>query len=441
MRSLLLNGLLSSLVLLALAAPDCGLLAYYWVSLMAPQEIMYDFLRLPWGKIIVAAIFLGVIFSSEKKRIPVNSTTVLLFIFFLWTTFTLLFAVYPRYSVEYWGEFAKIVLLSYLTLTIVNSMERLHALAWIVVIALGFYTIKGGIFVLISAGNYQVFGPPTTPFVESNGMARACIMMFPLAFYLYLQSANRAVRIGALGAVGLTILSMIGTGSRGGFIAFAAQLAVFFYYSRHKLRFAAAGIAIVALTLVVLPKERLVGWTDRISTIEEYQEDASANQRFRAWEYARNMAAEHPLTGGGFGAFGGNVGLVANKPELALDAHSNYFQVLGEHGYIGLGLYLLLGLATLASTWQTQRLTRGQAALYVHRDLAIMLQIALVGYFVGGLTITHPYLEFYYMLMALSVCNLTIVERKLSPVPVGSNPLLPVDRRFAPPVKQTSGSP
>ena len=92
----------------------------------------------------------------------------------------------------------------------------------------------------------------------------------------------------------------------------------------------------VLFALVVFPviPEK---WHERMSTIGTYQEDRSAMGRVNAWHFAFNLASERPLTGGGFSAFTNDLFIrYAPDPFDVHDAHSIYFEVLGEHGFLAL---------------------------------------------------------------------------------------------------------
>jgi putative inorganic carbon (HCO3(-)) transporter len=89
-------------------------------------------------------------------------------------------------------------------------------------------------------------------------------------------------------------------------------------------------------------------WHERMGTIIDYETDSSAQGRITAWRMAFNLALHQPL-GGGFEAFRPMTYLMY-LPEAGArgtDAHSNWFEVLGEQGFIGLALYLTRRLARI----------------------------------------------------------------------------------------------
>jgi O-antigen ligase len=85
-------------------------------------------------------------------------------------------------------------------------------------------------------------------------------------------------------------------------------------------------------------------------------------------------------------------------------AHSIYFQVLGEHGFAGLALFLLFWLLTWQLSRRIIKLTKGDPQSKWAYWLAAMIQVSLVGYFVGGMFLNLAYWDMpYYLMIALVV--------------------------------------
>ena len=102
-----------------------------------------------------------------------------------------------------------------------------------------------------------------------------------------------------------------------------------------------ARVASVASS-VYLPPGVPQSWYERMSTIQTYQTDQSALGRINAWHTAFNVAKDR-VTGGGFEMWITPVfRQYAPDPFNVRDVHSIYFEVMGEHGFIGFGLFVLL---------------------------------------------------------------------------------------------------
>ena len=106
----------------------------------------------------------------------------------------------------------------------------------------------------------------------------------------------------------------------------------------------------------------------------------------------------------------------APDPSNVRDAHSIYFKVLGEHGWIGLGIFLtLLGLTWLKCS-SVIRLAKKQPDLTWARDLAAMVQVSLVGYLSAGTFLGLSYFDYVYHLIAIVVVLYTFVRPAQAPL-------------------------
>jgi putative inorganic carbon (HCO3(-)) transporter len=99
-------------------------------------------------------------------------------------------------------------------------------------------------------------------------------------------------------------------------------------------------------------------------------------------------------------------------------AHSIFFQVLGEHGYIGLILFVsIIGTAWLTAN-KIIRSVRNHPDLKWAGDFAAMAQVSLIGYIVGGAFLSLAYYDYFWYVVAALVITQRIVVRKLKPVVV-----------------------
>jgi probable O-glycosylation ligase (exosortase A-associated) len=148
-----------------------------------------------------------------------------------------------------------------------------------------------------------------------------------------------------------------------------------------------------------------------MGTIKTYEEDASALGRINAWWMAFHMAQAR-FFGGGFESFiAPSFAMYAPEPNRVHDAHSIYFEVLGEHGFVGLALLLSLLLLTWLKCSAMRRIVRRTKQNLWAADLAQMLQVSLIAYMVGGAFLGLAYFDYFYHLIALAVTAHAIVIR------------------------------
>lgn len=133
---------------------------------------------------------------------------------------------------EKWDKVLKVILGLLVTAALLTDRHRIHALVWLMVIALGYFGVKGGLFTLVTGGGYIVAGPPNSIIADRNQLAVALLVALPLMNYLRLHSAHRVVRIGLIIGMALMLFSIVGTQSRGALVGLAATAFVLWLRSR-----------------------------------------------------------------------------------------------------------------------------------------------------------------------------------------------------------------
>jgi probable O-glycosylation ligase (exosortase A-associated) len=166
-------------------------------------------------------------------------------------------------------------------------------------------------------------------------------------------------------------------------------------------------VAMIAL-LPMMPEE----WWSRMETIETYEEDASANQRINAWTVAIGVASEKFLGAGMeymYQDFFSRYGVYDTQPRAA---HSIYFQVLGNHGFVGLAIFLLVWFSTYSVANRLRLKARKIPNATWAADLGAMIQVGLIGYLTGGAFLSLAYFDLPYNMLIMAVLANKWVETK-----------------------------
>jgi probable O-glycosylation ligase (exosortase A-associated) len=279
-----------------------------------------------------------------------------------------------------------------------------------IALSLGFYGIKGGIFTIAKGGVHRVQGPTGTFIGKNNEMALALVMTVPLIAYLRTQEKRHWLKMGLTGAMFLTAVAAIGSQSRGALVGMLAMGLFLWMKSRNKFMTALIIVVSVGAIGAIMPSE----WYERMETTKTYQEDASALGRINAWHTAFNVAKSR-ITGGGIEMFRPSVfRQYAPEPGRVHDVHSVYFEVMGEHGFIGFGIFMTI----MAFTWMKGssiiRLTKRNPELKWAQDLAAMTQVSMIGYATCGLFLGLAYFDFYWHLVAIMVILNHLVEQHIA---------------------------
>ncbi|MFN7197829.1 MAG: putative O-glycosylation ligase, exosortase A system-associated [Hylemonella sp.] len=402
MSDLLILSVIGVATVWSLWRPWIGAVLFAWVSLMSPHVAFgWRAGEMPVATGIAACTLFGLLLTKERQNPMCGSPAWAILLFTLWICITLPFSLYFGESLPLWERSMKIFLMIFVTLILVDDKRKLHWLIWTLAFSIGFFTVKGGVFTLMTGGNYRVWGPGG--FIGGNNeMALAGVMTIPLLRYIHLQMTHKWARRAMAGALGLSVITVLGSYSRGAFLALSCMALMIWWKGRHK---AVVGVMIILLGvagLAFMPEQ----WFERMNTIETYDKDESALGRLNAWGMAFNLALDR-IVGGGFMIYHPDVyARYAEDPNRVLAAHSIYFQVLGEHGFIGLFLFLGVGLTTWATARRMVSSARGDPSRQWLADLGAMVQVSLVGYAVGGAFLSLAYFDLpYYLAVVVAVAS------------------------------------
>jgi probable O-glycosylation ligase (exosortase A-associated) len=383
-----------------LRKPVIGIYLWSWLSYMNPHRLTWGFAySVPFAQLTAIALFISILVNGEVKRIPGNATIVVWSIFLLWMCISTLFAFYLDSASTQLVKVLKIQLLTFLTMMLLTDQERIDKLIWVIVASIGFYSTKGGLFTIMTGGAHRVWGPAGSYIEENNSLALATLMIIPLMIYLYRLTERKLFKAVLALSILLSVASVLGSQSRGAFLAIAAVAGFFWLKSRAKLLSGLAIVVVAAIGISLMP----ASWHERMGSIQNYEEDASAMGRINAWTYSINVANHH-LTGGGFESWSaGTFAMYAPVPEDVHAAHSIFFGVLADHGWPGLILFLLILLLSWRSLSRVIRLSRDDSRLAHQNLLARMLQVSLVAWFSGGAFLSLAYFDLPWHVIAIAV--------------------------------------
>jgi putative inorganic carbon (hco3(-)) transporter len=410
-RSLFLTVLIIALLPSAFITPFIGVLVWSWISFMSPHRLVWGIGdSLPWA-VIVGGVGIAGWLVSERRRIPMDATTVLLALLAVLFTISTYYSLVPDLAWVKWEAILKEFVFFFITAALVTNRVRVHALMWIMVISISYYGIKGGVFTLLTGGNYRVWGPDMSEIADNNQLAAALVMVLPLMNYLGRQSKNEVLRFGSRISMGFCLLSILASYSRGAFVALAAMVLWLWRHTRHKLISAVVIGGTLAGAVTFMPSD----WVARISSIQNYEQDASAEGRLQIWATAIKIAVARPLVGGGFYAPYTQSVVDQYSPGVQARAvHSIWLEVLGENGFPAFFVWTALMLVGLANCRFIIRRTKDIPELRWANDLGHMSIVAILGYAVGGSFLSLPYWDFYYTLLVLIACVRRITVQELA---------------------------
>jgi probable O-glycosylation ligase (exosortase A-associated) len=382
--------------------PWVGVLVWSWLGYMNPHRltwsVAYD---IPFSLMVAIATLIGFVFTSERQRLVWSREVVAFLALWLWFGITTVFAVYPDAAMEKFLEFSKIMVMVGLVVPLFQDRRKLRLLFVVIAASLGFYGVKGGLFVLQTGGQWTVLGPPGSFFEANTELALVLNMALPLILYLAREETHLWRRRFLWAAFVLTLLAVPFTYSRGGVLGLAVVLTILFLRARRRL----VWVPVIAAGLLAFALFTPAQWVSRVQTIEDYEADESAQLRFMSWRVAMMIAADRPVVGGGFRVFLNRATYDMYLPEypraFGHDAHSIYFNLLGEHGWVGLGLFVLLVGSSLLTLSRIRRLAKANPEVAWAGNYAHMIQASLAAFLVTGVFISAAYFDLAYQLLVM----------------------------------------
>lgn len=414
MRDLLVFGFVLFAVPLAFMSPFAGYLLWGWAGLIAIKFYLYGFMTgVGFVQLFAIVTLLALALKREPalQRFKPNRTIVLLALFLVHGLLVALLA-YPglERNWELFGNVAKTALFCLLMPMLASNRFRVHALVVMVALAVSFHGALDGLKFIASGGGHNA--QAIQSFGDNNHLALVLLMVLPFLYYLYRHSASQLARYGFLAALPLTVLAIVATHSRGALLGLFAIGVWIVLKSRKRL----LGMVLVGLCALMVVQLAPQQWSSRMETIQTADEDASFMGRVAAWKVSSAIAVAHPVFGGGFRALQshrvwddhkGSQGLlgfvdtpVLNRSGVA--AHSIWFEVLGDQGFVGLFLFVALlvnGFLTRRAVWKLVR-QNGPRQQWAG-DLADMLGAALLAYVVSGSLLSAAYFQLPYVCLML----------------------------------------
>lgn len=400
MRDMLLVTIMLVVLPFALRFTWVAVLLWTWISIMNPHKLAYGFANsAPFAAVAAGAALISLVFNRDRFKLPANPAVVVLVLFTLWMCITTVFAINSGLSWVQLNKVLKIQLMTLVAMVALRERKHIELFIWITVLSIGFYGFKGGIFTITTGGTSRVWGPPGGFIEGNNEIALALVMVIPLMNFLRVVASRPWIRYGLMAVMVLSAVAAIGTQSRGAFLALSAMGLVLWFRSSRKWATGATLVIVATMVVVLMPN----AWEQRMGTIQSYQEDGSAMGRINAWQTTINLANSRP-TGGGFEIYTPEIfATYAPNPADLKVAHSIYFSVLGEHGYVGLFLFLLVWLLAFRMVGQIRKSAQLRPDTQWAYHLAGMCQVSLVGYAVGGAFLSLAYFDLPYNILVMLV--------------------------------------
>lgn len=409
MRGLIVAFLIFVWMPIALFKPHIGVLVWSWVSHMVPQSYTYNFARaFPFLVTVSAVTILGMFLGRDKNKVPPHPIIAAMFIYWFWIVVTTMLGMEPSNSQTKLIHMSKVMLFAIISAVIMQSPNRLKSYIWVMYASLAFIGVKGGLFTILTGGNSRVQGAGGM-MGDNNQLAMAMSMLLPLAIFMAMHPPHKYLKWPLRGAAVLIPISVIGTHSRGGFVALAGVVGMLILKTKRKLVTLLMIAMVGSAGIMFMPDS----WKNRIESTESATEDGSFLGRVSMWKFSTNVVEDEPIFGAGFDVF--YLREAADKwmpPGFKPRApHSIYFEVLAEHGYTGLLFFLTMIFAGWYTGGTQAKLYRQYQETKWIGDLCWACQLSIVAYCIGGLTVNIATFDVFYHILALIIMGSVVGEQ------------------------------
>jgi O-antigen ligase len=385
-------------------------MAFTFVLLLAPQSFVPALAPMRPGLLMAAIAITTYLFDRLVSRRPIlrispeiAASAALL----AWAVVTLPMSYWPGGSLAFILEvYSKTLAIFCLLVQVVVTPRRLRTVAWGLALmamplaAFGIREYLAGRF--ISSGAVRRIQSYDAPLTQNpNDLALMLNLILPLTLALILIQRAPLPRLALIVGALLSVVAIILTFSRAGFITLAVTGA---FYLARTLRRPGRGWALAVLVLALLGTPFLPqGYLDRLSTITNIHSDptGSAQERWGDTQAALEFVSENPVVGAGIGMNA----LALNELRGALwkKIHNAYLEYAVDLGLPGLALFLIILVGCIRATVLVMRRT---AARPEGRDLFLLaegIQAGLAAFAVAALFHPVAYHFYFYYLAGLAL--------------------------------------
>jgi len=437
MLDLALFGFVMAFFAIGLRRPFLWVLAYCYIDILSPQKIGWSITSaLPISLIAFCAAFAGWLLTDSKKDVRFTLRQLLLLLLLLYCFLTTQTADFPIEAQVKWDWVWKALVFAIFLPFTLSTRLRIEGVALIMVLTAGAIIISAGIKTALGGGGYgslYFFVNDNSGMYESSTLATVAIAIIPLIVWFTHHGTifppDWRVKVFAGALIFACLLVPVGTEARTGLLCIGVLAVLALRYVKRRVTFIAAGAALGLMALPFLPQS----YYERMATIGTHDQNQSASTRVAVWRWTFDYAKENPF-GGGFDAYRGNSFaykmpvLVEQGNTTAIEYkevvdkarayHSSIFEMLGEQGWPGLGLWLWLHALGL---WHMERIRRRwrertDESEQWQAPLAGALQVAQVIYLVGSLFQGIAYQPFVLMLIGLQIGLWSYCKRRDSQV-------------------------
>lgn len=374
----------------------------------------------PLGLVLTVS-WLGAVLL-DWRRIPVFTRdrpdlAALVVLFFSWAVLSAVWAKDVAEAQESAVRLALVIVFLLVVYSAIRTAADLRLIAWAFLVGTALTTVYG-----FAAGRY-VEGRFTGGMSDANFLASALVASFAIAGFLLAVEKRTSLRLLLFGSLGLFVVALVLTQSRGGLVALAVTLvAACFLAGPFRTRALVTALVVVTAGIGFYGLFASAPIRDRATSIS----GSESAGRSDAWRVALAITADNPVAGVGLNNYpivqgtyiteSVNLETVRLFRKIRLATHNTYLQTLSELGVVGLGLFLAL-LGVSVTTALTALRSLGDLRT---EAVARGLVVGIIGLLVAYVFLSGTFEKQLWLLLGVLAAIPTVVDEvRSSLAPVG----------------------
>jgi O-antigen ligase len=308
---------------------------------------------------------------------------------------TVPFSVWPGNSLEFiTNSFARSVIAFFVFLHVMKDQRDIKGVVWAGLLAaflLGFTGLFG-----YAGGRLRVSGT-----YDPNDLAYIMNCFIPLA-YFFSKTGGKLNKVCCYMLLGLMVVTVINTASRGGFIGLASVFAIILLKEKqHKLKILVLSAFVGLIAMSFAGPE----YWQRMGTIfdqNDYNYEAGTG-RIELWKRGVGMMIDNPIIGAGIGQYRVAEGLqhLGKSGWKWSTAHNSYLQIGVDLAFPGLIVYLLMIAKSVAVARKLQTSPGPFDSTPFLVATASGLEVGFYGYCVCSIFLSQAYSPVLFYFVAL----------------------------------------
>jgi probable O-glycosylation ligase (exosortase A-associated) len=363
-----------------------------------------------FGTIVMAATLIAVLLEPKIRFTGLLAWFGALLV---WAYVTHFSSMWPEASRAALTNIGKVWLIAFVASNTLTDRKRIRLFMLLWVLAYALYPARGAIFNYFLAG-YTIFGRAVWNHIyrNPNDLAALTLLHVSIAAAIFVGERKGLYKVGAIAALVVLPMIVLLTQSRGAFVGLMLFGAVAFTTHRRKARLIGFAAILLVAAWLLLPSS---AW-DRFSMVsaigkggsevlEELDDHGSAAQRYEIWDTAERIIADNPVSGVGWGNYA-RANAWYSRELGARDAHSTYYNLISEVGFVGFAIFVCLIGTVLLRAERTRRSIQSWDPIRAQQIR--YLELGLIGFLAAGIFASYAKLTFLYLHMVLiwTLCSI-----------------------------------